>query len=161
MSGSGPLAELYAGIVLPDDWQAPGMRPLACAMKLGLLGPGTLAVHGVQLDTQEMTVLAASGAALCLCPRSNRHLGVGESPFLSAVESNALCCLGTDGLTSNTDLDVRREAVFLREACDAPPEALLRLLTVNAAEALRLPCGGRLEPGQPGDFCVLPEALSF
>lgn len=161
VSGSGPLAELYAGIVLPDDWQAPGMRPLACAMKLGLLGPGTLAVHGVQLDTQEMTVLAASGAALCLCPRSNRHLGVGESPFLSAVESNALCCLGTDGLTSNTDLDVRREAVFLREACDAPPEALLRLLTVNAAEALRLPCGGRLEPGQPGGFSVLPEALSF
>ena len=161
LSGSGPLAELYQGIVLPDDWQAPGMRPLALAMKLGLMGAGTLAVHGVQLDAQEMTVLAASGAALCLCPRSNSHLGVGEAPFLSAVENNVLCCLGTDGLSSNTDLDVRKEAVFLRETCDAPPEALLRLLTVNAAEALRLPCTGRLEPGQPGSFCVLPEALSF
>lgn len=161
LTGSGPLAELYQGIVLPEDWRAPGMRPLALAVKFGLVGAGTLAVHGVQLDAQEMTVLAASGAALCLCPRSNRNLGVGAAPFSAAVENNVLCCLGTDGLTSNTDLDVRREAVFLRETCDVPPEALLRLLTVNGAEALRLPCSGRLEPGQSGSFCVLPEALSF
>ena len=106
-------------------------------------------------------MLGASGAALCLCPRSNHSEIAREAPFLSAVENNVLCCLGTDGLSSNTDLDVRKEAVFLREACDAPPEALLRLLTVNAAEALRLPSTGRLEPGQPGSFCVLPEALSF
>ena len=37
------------------------------------------------------------------------------------------------------------------------PQAAARL----AAEALRLPSTGRLEPGQPGSFCVLPEALSF
>ena len=62
--------------------------------------------------------------------------------------NNVLCCLGTDGLSSNTDLDVRKEAVFLREACDAPPEALLRLLTVNAAEAPAPALHpGRLEPG--------------
>lgn len=161
LTGSGPLFDLYQGIVLPEGWQPPRLRPLACAMKFGLVGQGTLAVHGVQLDAQEMTVLAASGAALCLCPRSNRHLGVGEAPLFAALESGALCCLGTDGLTSNTDLDVRQEAVFLRESCDAPPEALLRLLTVNAAQALRLPGTGRLEPGQPGGFSVLPEALSF
>lgn len=161
LTGSGPLADLYQGIVLPEGWQPPRLRPLACAVKLGLVGPGTLAVHGVQLDAQEMTVLAASGAALCLCPRSNRHLGVGEAPFSAAAESGVLCCLGTDGLSSNTDLDVRQEAAFLRESCDAPPEALLRLLTVNAAQALRLPCAGRLEPGQPGCFSVLPEALRF
>lgn len=161
LTGSGPLFDLYQGIVLPEDWRAPHLRPLACAMKFGLVGPDTLAVHGVRLEAQEMTVLAASGAALCLCPRSNRHLGVGEAPFFAAAESGVLCCLGTDGLSSNTDLDVRQEAVFLREACDAPPEALLRLLTVNAARALRLPDAGRLEPGLPGRFSVLPEGLRF
>ena len=118
-------------------------------------------MHGVQLDAREMRALAASGAALCLCPRSNRHLGVGEAPLAAAVESGVLCCLGTDGLSSNTDLDVRQEAVALRESCDASPEALLRLLTVNAAQALRLSRAGRLEPGQPGCFSVLPEALCF
>ena len=109
------MRDLYAGVVLPPDWTAPGLRPLAYAVKLGLLGPGTLAVHGVQLDAQEVEVLAASGAALCLCPRSNRNLGVGVPPVRELMESGALLCLGTDGLTSNRDLDVRKEAVWLRE----------------------------------------------
>lgn len=161
LEGDGPLFDVYDGIVLPEDWRRPGLRPLALAMKLGLVGEGTLAVHGVQLDAQEMAVLAASGAALCLCPRSNAHLGVGEAPLFSALENGVLCCLGTDGLTSNTDLDVRQEAVFLRERRDVPPEALLRLLTVNAAAALRLPSAGRLEPGAPGVFSILPDALRF
>ena len=89
-SGSGPLRDLYAGVVLPPDWSAPGLRPLAYAVKLGLLGPGTLAVHGVQLDAQEVEVLAASGAALCLCTRSNRNLGVGLPPVRELRESGAL-----------------------------------------------------------------------
>ena len=162
-SGSGPLRDLYAGVVLPPDWSAPGLRPLAYAVKLGLLGPGTLAVHGVQLDAQEVEVLAASGAALCLCPRSNRNLGVGVPPVRELMESGALLCLGTDGLTSNRDLDVRKEAVWLRETMDVPPEALVRMLTVNGAAALNLlGCGaGRLEKGGPADFCVLPETLTY
>ena len=162
-SGSGPLRDLYAGVVLPPDWSAPGLRPLAYAVKLGLLGPGTLAVHGVQLDAQEVEVLAASGAALCLCPRSNRNLGVGVPPVRELMESGALLCLGTDGLTSNRDLDVRKEAVWLRETMDVPPEALVRMLTVNGAAALNLlGCGaGRLEKGGPADFCVLPENLTY
>lgn len=137
------------------------MRPLAYAASLGLLGPGVLAVHGVQLDAQEVEVLAAGGTALCLCPRSNRNLGVGAPPVRALMESGGLLCLGTDGLTSNSDLDVRREAVYLRETFDVPPEALVRLLTVNGAAALGLAGGGRLMPGFPADFCVLPDALTY
>lgn len=163
VNGSGPLRELYEGKVLPPDWAAPGLRPLAHAVSLGLLGPGTLAVHGVHLDAQEVEVLAASGAALCLCPRSNRNLGVGLAPVRELMESGCLLCLGTDGLTSNRDLDVRREALWLRETLDLPPEALVRMLTVNGAAALnRRDSGvGRLQPGSPAAFCVLPEGLTY
>ena len=162
-TGDGPLRAFYDKVVLPQGWEAPGLRPLAYALKLGLLGPGTLAVHGVQLDAQEVEVLAASGAAMCLCPRSNRNLGVGVAPVREMMESGALLCLGTDGLTSNRDLDVRKEAVWLRETLDVPPEALVRMLTVNGAAALNvLDCGaGRLEKGGPADFCVLPEILTY
>ena len=139
------------------------MRPLAYAAGLGLLGPGALAVHGAQLDAQEVEVLAAGGTALCLCPRSNRNLGVGAPPVRALMESGGLLCLGTDGLTSNTDLDVRQEAVYLRESLDVPPEALVRLLTVNGAAALGLggSGAGRLTPGAPANFCLLPEALTY
>lgn len=160
-TGDGPLRDCYENVVLPQGWQPPGMRPLAYAASLGLLGPGVLAVHGVQLDAQEVEVLAAGGTALCLCPRSNRNLGVGAPPVRALMESGGLLCLGTDGLTSNSDLDVRREAVYLRETFDVPPEALVRLLTVNGAAALGLAGGGRLMPGFPADFCVLPDALTY
>ena len=162
-TGDGPLRQCYDSVVLPADWQAPGLRPLAYAFKLGLLDAGTLAVHGTQLDAQEVEVLAASGSALCLCPRSNRNLGLGVPPVRDLLESGCLLCLGTDGLTSNRDLDVRQEAVWLREHLDVPPEALVRLMTINGAEALNMlqSGAGRLEPGSPADFCVLPEALTY
>lgn len=101
-------------MVLPEDWAGAHLRPVAYARRLDLLGPGTLAVHGVQLEPAEVTALAASGSALCLCPRSNEYLAVGTAPVAALLESGLLCCLGTDGLSSNTDLDVRQEAVFLR-----------------------------------------------
>ena len=162
-TGDGPLRQCYDSVVLPADWQAPGLRPLAYAFKLGLLDAGTLAVHGTQLDAQEVEVLAASGSALCLCPRSNRNLGLGVPPVRDLLESGCLLCLGTDGLTSNRDLDVRQEAVWLREHLDVPPEALVRLMTINGAEALNMlqSGAGRLEPGSPADFCVLPDALTY
>jgi cytosine/adenosine deaminase-related metal-dependent hydrolase len=158
--GDGPLKDLYAERLLPENWRAPGMRPLAYAESQDLLGPRVLAVHGVQVNEGEAARLAALGAALCLCPRSNSNLGLGVPPVRRLVESGVLLCLGTDGLTSNDDLDVRREAVYLRETLDVPPEALVRLLTVNGAAALGLENAGRLTPGSAGRFCILPESLT-
>ena len=161
LDGEGPLWDCYRGMVLPEDWAVPHLRPVAYARRLDLLGPGTLAVHGVQLEPAEVTALAASGSALCLCPRSNEYLAVGTAPVAALLESGLLCCLGTDGLSSNTDLDVRQEAVFLRERLDVAPQALIRCLTVNGAAALGLAGYGRLEPGSRAVFSVLPESLSI
>lgn len=153
--GTGPLRDLYAGHVLPDEWRAPGCSPFAFAKRLGLLGPGTLAVHGTQLEKGEIGPFAATGASLCLCARSNRNLGVGEPPVRDLLEAGILCCLGTDGLTSNTDLDARKEAAFLQETFDIPLPALWRLATVNGAQALGLPATG-LAKGQPARFSLWP-----
>ena len=158
--GTGPLRACYEGTVLPAGWRPPGLRPLAYALRLGLLGPGVLAVHGVQFNRAEIAALAESGASLCLCPRSNENLGVGEAPVRQLLESGVHLCLGTDGLTSNTDLDVRNEALWLREHLDLPVRALVRLLTVNGAAALGFPPGaGTLAPGEPAVFAVLPQGM--
>lgn len=81
LDGEGPLWACYRGMVLPEDWAVPHLRPVAYARRLDLLGPGTLAVHGVQLEPAEVTALAASGQRLCLCPRSNEYLAVGTRPW--------------------------------------------------------------------------------
>ncbi|MBQ9405287.1 MAG: amidohydrolase family protein [Desulfovibrio sp.] len=159
-SGSGGLRQLYDRVVLPRDWTAPGLSPVAYAQHLGLLGPGTLAVHCVQVDATEVRTLAASQTAVCLCPRSNRNLGVGCPPLAAMLQEECLLCLGTDGLTSNDSLDVLHEALWLRETLDVPPQALIRMLTVNGASALRFCAAGRLEAGGPASFCVLPQGLT-
>lgn len=157
VSGRGALVELYAGVVLPNTWKAPGLPPVPLAEALGLLGPGTLAVHCVQCSGHDIRLLAQSGTAVCLCPRSNAALAVGAPPVSALAEAGVLLCLGTDGLTSNTDLDVRQEAIALREQ-GAPLEALVRMLTVNGAAALGRGNLGTLEPGKLNRWAVLPEA---
>lgn len=160
--GGGALRACYEGTVLPASWRAPGLRPLGYAAALGLLDPGVLAVHGVQLNGEEIAALAASDAALCLCPRSNEHLGVGVAPVGQLLESGVLLCLGTDGLSSNCDLDVRNEALWLREHLGVPVRALVRMLTVNGAAALGFPPGaGTLAPGHDAAFAVLPGGLAL
>ncbi|MBQ7584800.1 MAG: amidohydrolase family protein [Desulfovibrionaceae bacterium] len=161
VEGRGPLYELYRDKILPKDWKAPFMRPLAYAAHLKLLGSSTLAIHGTQLDTQEAQVLAISGTSLCLCPRSNYNLGLGLPKVEELIVENVLLCLGTDGLTSNKDLDVCNEAVFLQAKLNIPPEALIRMLTINGAQALGLKNAGRLIPGTPANVCALPAELCF
>lgn len=156
--GSGPFREIYLGPALPPDWRPPDLTPLEYAIKLDLLGPGTLAVHGTRLDEGEIKIFAAAGASICLCPRSNRNLATGSPRVAAWLRSNALVCLGTDGLTSNDDLDVREEALYLRDAFDASAEALLRLLTVNGVVALGFnPENAVLRPGAPALFSLLPD----
>ncbi|MBD5641991.1 MAG: amidohydrolase family protein [Desulfovibrio sp.] len=138
VSGAGPLAELYRGNVLPDNWQPPGLGPVRLALRHGLLKKGTLAVHCVQLEDSEIMKFAATGAAICLCPRSNRNLAVGLAPAQKLADAGILLCLGTDGLTSCEDLDVRNEARFLQTEFGLPLPALLRMAIPNGRAALGL-----------------------
>lgn len=158
--GRGALVDLYRGNVLPEDWHAPGLPPVALAQTWGLLGPGTLAVHCVQCERADVQRLAASGTAVCLCPRSNAALAVGRAPVREMLETPLLLCLGTDGLSSNSDLDVREEALTLLREQDIPATALLRMLTVNGHAALQREGTGTLAVGQPCRWAVVPPDLA-
>lgn len=156
--GTGPLIEFYTPAVLPPKWRPPGLGPLKYALRLGLLGPETLAVHGVQLTEPELRILAATGAALCLCARSNRNLGVGTPPLHEAISAGVLLCLGTDGLTSCEDLDLHSEIRYLCEDLDLPLEAALRMATANGALALGQPASvAAFAPGGSGRFALWPD----
>ncbi len=132
-TGMGALVELYDGIVLPQNWKAPGLAPVEYAQSLGLLDKRTLAVHCVMCDESDIRILSDAKASVCLCPRSNANLAVGTAPIWQLANSSINLCLGTDGLSSNIDLNVWNEALYLHEMFEFPWEALLRMLTVNAA----------------------------
>lgn len=160
-TGRGELAELLAGRVLPRDFRPPGCSPVAYARTLGLLGPWSLAVHAVWLSRADRELLAASGTTVCLCPRSNAHIGVGTADAPALVAAGVPVCLGTDSLASNDDLDLWNEVrCLLASHPDFPPDAILPALTATPARLLgRSRDLGLLAPGARGGYAVLPAEL--
>jgi len=160
-TGRGDLAALLAGRVLPRDFRPPGCSPVAYAEVLGLLGPSTLAVHGVWLTDADRARLAATGTTVCLCPRSNAHIGVGTADAPTLVAAGVAVCLGTDSLASNDDLDLWNEVrCLLASHPDFPLAAILPALTTTPARLLgRVHDLGLLAPGARGGYAVMPADL--
>lgn len=120
-------------------WEAPACGPVEYVDRIAPLAPGFVAVHGAQLDRRELDLLAARGAALVTCPRSNRHVGAGAPPVERFVESGVTLAIGTDSLASNEDLSVFAELAELRRlAPGIPARPLIEAATLGGARALGL-----------------------
>ncbi|MFY9973072.1 MAG: amidohydrolase family protein, partial [Chromatiaceae bacterium] len=78
-----------------------GERPLARLDRLGLVGPGLMAVHMTQLEEPEIERLAAAGAHVVHCPESNLKLASGFCPAVRLLAAGVNVALGTDGAASN------------------------------------------------------------
>lgn len=151
--GAGSFAELLDALGVDWRWWTPpGLRPVAYLDSLSVLGPGLLLVHGVDLDDDDRARIAARGSPLCLCPRSNLHIG-GRLPDVPALLAAGVHpCLGTDSLGSSPDLDVLAElGVLARAFPEVPIALLLHLATTGGADALGFPELGRIAVGaSPG-----------
>lgn len=152
-SGSGPFRafleerKLWDRSFLPMGDKGGAVRWLH---QHGLLDSRTLCVHCVHIYKGEIALLAASGAKVCLCPGSNRSLGVGKPPLASLLRHGLLPAIGTDSLASNPALSVWREIRLLAEEHPSvPPETLLAMATLGGAAALGLDKRlGSLEAGK-------------
>lgn len=92
------------------------------------------------------------------CPRTHAAFGHPPHPFRDFLARDVRVCLGTDGLTSNPDLDILAEARFVAAKYpDFPGDTLLRMVTLGGAEALGWAdeCGS-LEAGKSADFVAVP-----
>ena len=160
-SGQGEFAELLAKRVLPENYRAPGLTPVAYAERLGLLGKATLAVHCVQVGPADLDRLVATDTAVCLCPRSNALIGVGRAPLEAYFASPLRLCLGTDSLASNDDLNLWNEARWLRQAMPSPPALprLLAAMTTTPARVLGFARLGSLAPGRLARLATVPGDL--
>lgn len=139
-TGEGPWrARLAALSAWRDDWTPPGCGPGDYLCDLGVIGAGTLVVHGVQLTDAELARIAATGATLVTCPRSNTWVGVGEPPIARFVASGVRLAVGTDSLASCPDLNLFAELAEMRRlAPDVPARRLLAAATEGGAHALGL-----------------------
>lgn len=141
-----------------------GERPLARLDRLGLVGPGLVAVHVTQLEEPEIERLAAAGAHVVHCPESNLKLASGFCPAARLLAAGVNLALGTDGAASNNDLNLlgeMRTAALLGKGVAGSASALpaaqaLRMATLNGARALGLDSEiGSIEPGKSADLVAL------
>lgn len=135
----------------------PGRSPVAYLESLGVLWPGLMAVHCVQVDRSDLALLARRGVKVIVCPRSNRTLGVGRAPVPAMLEEGLTPGLGTDSLASASSLDVIEEAVALHnEFPQIRASTLLRMATRGGAEALGISDLGHLAVGFRASLAFAP-----
>ena len=93
-----------------DCLDAHGKRPAGYLDDLGALGPRTVLAHGVWLDRHELDLIAERGATVVANPAANMKLAVGGLlPYQAAAAAGAALGLGTDGVSSNSNLDMFEE----------------------------------------------------
>jgi len=148
------------------DWLPPpagttGVRMLAAA---GLLDGRVTAAHCVDVDEEEIALLAEHDVAVAHCPRSNAYLGCGVAPLRELLAAGIRVGLGTDSPASTPSFDLfdeLRACLAAARARERRPEALtaaeaLELATLGSARALRLDdVIGSLTPGKQADLTVV------
>jgi len=141
-----------------------GVRPIGRLQRLGLLGPGLIAVHAVHVNDAEIALLAKHGASVVHCPSSNLKLASGFAPVAKITAAGINLAIGTDGAASNNRLDMFEEmrlAALLAKAVAGDAEALpahaaLRAATLGGAAALGLETRiGSISPGKAADLAAV------
>ncbi len=159
--GSGPLHGIPI-LVPPTGKRAVGtLEPV--------LGPELLCAHCVEVNDDEIALLAERDVPIAHCPRSNALLGCGIAPVAELREAGLRVGLGTDSPASTPSFDMfeeMRAAIYVARARTRRPEALLaedalRMATLDAARTLRIEDRvGTLTPGRRADLTVVSLAGS-
>ena len=138
-----------------------GLRPVAHADRLGLLRPGTILAHVVDVDADEIALLARRGVSVVHNPSSNMKLASGVAPVPAMLEAGVRLALGSDGAASNNRLnmftEMGRAALLHKAAGDPetmPARTVLDMATRGGAAAMGSD-GGVLAVGRPADCIAL------
>ncbi len=138
--------------------------PVGHLANLGVLGDNLLACHCVVLNETDIDLLGRHDVRVSHNPESNMKLASGVSPVADLVKRGVCTGLGTDGCSSNNNLDLFTEmdmAAKLHKASSLDPTVMdaatvLRMATIDGARALGLDdITGSIETGKKADIIVI------
>ena len=139
-----------------------GKRPFEVVAETGLFDSGTLAAHCVWLSDDEIEIIKDKKIRVAHNPGSNLKLASGIAPVTKLLDAGITVALGTDGASSNNNLDMLEEvrlAALLAKVesmnpLSVPAAQALQMATEFGAEALGLKNVGRLEEGCKADIVL-------
>ncbi len=156
------LAETAAEVA--DSLRIYGKTPIAQMKDLGLFNRHVIAAHCVHLTEEDIGILAQYGVGVVHNPESNMKLASGIAPVPNLLQAGVPVALGTDGASSNNNLDMLQElhtCALLHKVNNLDPTVLpayqaLQMATVNGAKALKLDDQiGTIEAGKKADIILV------
>ncbi|MDM8515427.1 amidohydrolase [Desulfobacterales bacterium HSG16] len=141
-----------------------GITPVALLAETGVLSPRLLACHCVVLSENDISLLKQYDVKVAHNPESNMKLASGIAPIPLLLEKGIGIGLGTDGCSSNNDLDMFMEmdtAAKLHKVNDHDPTVMdakttLKMCTIEGAKALGISdLTGSIEPGKQADVIII------
>lgn len=136
-----------------------GMTPVQWLDQLGLLGGHVVAAHCVHLTPEDIEILAEKQVCVAHNPESNMKLNSGTAPVPALRAKGVVVGLGTDGASSNNNLDLfgeMRSAAFQQklvvDSTALPAYDVLEMATVGGAQVLGSEDVGMLAPGFKADI---------
>ena len=147
---------------IEDSIKTYGKRPFEVILETGLFENGTLAAHCVHLSDSEIEIIKSKKIRVAHNPGSNLKLASGIAPIKKLLDAGITVALGTDGASSNNNLDMLEEirlAALLAKVESMNPLAVpanqaLQMATEYGAAALNLKNVGKLEEGFKADIVL-------
>ena len=128
-----------------------GLSPAAYFEKLGAFRSPFVAAHCVWLDDEDIDILTSHGVYMSHNPSSNLKLGSGIAPVKKYFERGMNITIGTDGASSNNNLNMLEEVNLAALLCRG---AAMDANAISAAELVKAATrGGALAQGR--DDCGL------
>ena len=138
-----------------------GCTPVEFWKRLGGLNSNFSAAHCTHFSASDRKIFAESGATAILNPCSNLKLNSGMPQIAEMLKDGLKLGLGTDGDSSNNNLDMQEEmktiallAKYLGTAETLPAEDALDLATCNVAKFFGIHAG-KIEEGYLADCLLL------
>ena len=140
--------------VYDESGMAPSVRNI---LQLLDRNSQSVLVHGTCL-----TDFSEKKRKLVYCPRTHDFFNSSPHPMPQMLSAGWEIALGTDGLSSNPDLNVLSEARFVRAKFPQLfPDQIIRMITINGAALLRADRkNGSLVRGKYANLCCFPIELN-
>ncbi|MDD4752706.1 MAG: amidohydrolase, partial [Desulfitobacteriaceae bacterium] len=141
-----------------------GKRPVELMDSLGLFSYPVLGAHLVHVTEEEINILKEKKVGVVHNPQSNMKLASGIAPVPQMLSSKIPVALGTDGASSNNNLDMieeMRAACLLHKVNTMDPTVLpayqgLEMATKNGAKVLGLAEEiGQISIGKKADIILV------
>lgn len=152
-----------------ERWGKPLVHRLA---ETGVVSPGFVGAHGVWITEEEISILAANGAAVSHNPASNLKMGSGIAPVREMLDAGLTVGLGADGSMASDNQNMfeamRFAALVGKVRFPHDPERWVgsrdawRMATTEGAKVLGLGDQiGAIEAGRKADIVMLKSDPAF